>query len=51
MKISLETGGLRRLERFLKENKNTLPKLEANIRLGSPVCRPSKIVCIGLNYA
>ena len=24
-----ETGGLRRLEKFLKENKNTLPKLEA----------------------
>ncbi len=45
------TGGLRRLEKFLKENKNTLPKIESNIRLGSPVCRPSKIVCIGLNYA
>ena len=46
-----ETGGLRRLEKFLKENKNALPKMGSNIRLGSPVCRPSKIVCIGLNYA
>ena len=46
-----ETGGLRRLEKFLKENENALPKMGSNIRLGSPVCRPSKIVCIGLNYA
>jgi len=46
-----ETGGLRRLENFLKKNKNALPKIGSNIRLGSPVCRPSKIVCIGLNYA
>src|SRR6478672_7805251 len=46
-----ETGGLRRLEKFLKENENALPKIGNNIRLGSPVCRPSKIVCIGLNYA
>jgi 2-keto-4-pentenoate hydratase/2-oxohepta-3-ene-1,7-dioic acid hydratase in catechol pathway len=46
-----ETGGLRRLEKFLKENKNALPKMGSNIRLGSPVFRPSKIVCIGLNYA
>jgi 2-keto-4-pentenoate hydratase/2-oxohepta-3-ene-1,7-dioic acid hydratase in catechol pathway len=46
-----ETGGLGRLERFLKENRNALPKTEAGVRLGSPVSRPSKIVCIGLNYA
>ena len=45
------TGGLNRLEKFLKENKNTLPKIANNIRLASPVMRPSKIVCIGLNYA
>jgi 2-keto-4-pentenoate hydratase/2-oxohepta-3-ene-1,7-dioic acid hydratase in catechol pathway len=51
MKISLEPGGLNRLEKFLKENKNALPKIANNIRLASPVMRPSKIVCIGLNYA
>ena len=45
------TGGLNRLEKFLKENKNALPKIANNIRLASPVMRPSKIVCIGLNYA
>ena len=45
------TGGLGRLEKFLNQNKNTLPKIGNSIRLGSPVARPSKIVCIGLNYA
>jgi 2,4-didehydro-3-deoxy-L-rhamnonate hydrolase len=47
----LGTGGLGRLEKFLKENKKNLPKIGSNIRLGSPIARPSKIVCIGLNYA
>jgi len=45
------TGGLKRLEDFLKEKKDNLAKIESNIRLGSPVARPSKIVCIGLNCA
>ncbi len=45
------TGGLGRLEKFLKEKKDNLPKVSSNVRLGSPVARPSKIVCIGLNYA
>jgi 2,4-didehydro-3-deoxy-L-rhamnonate hydrolase len=30
---------------------NRLPELPAGTRLGSPIARPSKIVCIGLNYA
>jgi 2,4-diketo-3-deoxy-L-fuconate hydrolase len=45
------TDGLERLENFLKENQNSLPKIAADVRLGSPIARPSKIVCIGLNYA
>src|SRR5215467_5209043 len=45
------TGGLQRLESFVKKNKNSLPKIASDTRLGSPVGRPSKIVCIGLNYA
>ncbi|HET9430654.1 MAG TPA: fumarylacetoacetate hydrolase family protein [Chitinophagaceae bacterium] len=28
-----------------------LPRIDAGTRLGCPVSRPSKIVCIGLNYA
>ena len=46
-----ETGGLERLQNFVNENKNSLQKLPENIRIGSPIARPSKIVCIGLNYA
>lgn len=46
-----ETDGLKRLEKFVSENKNSLQKLPADVRIGSPVARPSKIICIGLNYA
>jgi 2-keto-4-pentenoate hydratase/2-oxohepta-3-ene-1,7-dioic acid hydratase in catechol pathway len=28
-----------------------MPAIPNNIRIGSPISRPSKIVCIGLNYA
>jgi 2-keto-4-pentenoate hydratase/2-oxohepta-3-ene-1,7-dioic acid hydratase in catechol pathway len=45
-----ETDGLNRLNKFLEEERQ-LPKLAKGIRLGSPIARPSKIVCIGLNYA
>ena len=27
------------------------PLIGDDIRLGAPICRPSKIVCVGLNYA
>jgi 2,4-diketo-3-deoxy-L-fuconate hydrolase len=46
-----ESGGLERLSAFIESNKNKLPPVAAGTRLGSPVARPSKIVCIGLNYA
>jgi 2-keto-4-pentenoate hydratase/2-oxohepta-3-ene-1,7-dioic acid hydratase in catechol pathway len=46
----LETDGLNRLSTWLKSNSN-LPKAPAGVRLGSPFTRPSKIVCIGLNYS
>jgi 2,4-diketo-3-deoxy-L-fuconate hydrolase len=45
-----ETGGLERLTAFVEKNTGALPVLPADTRLGSPVARPSKIVCIGLNY-
>ena len=46
-----EQDGLARLQKFVEENKNSLPKAPEGVRLGSPVARPSKIICIGLNYA
>ena len=42
------SGGLERLSSFLNNNK--LTELDSNTRLGCPLGRPSKIVCIGLNY-
>lgn len=44
-------SGLERLAAFVKANEGKLPVVPAESRLGSPVARPSKIVCIGLNYA
>ncbi|MDY0988441.1 fumarylacetoacetate hydrolase family protein [Flavobacterium sp. CFBP9031] len=44
-----EENGLEKLEKAL-ENNPTLPEVNASVRLGSPVARPSKIICIGLNY-
>jgi 2,4-didehydro-3-deoxy-L-rhamnonate hydrolase len=44
------TGGMERLKVFVEKNKGSLPVLTAGTRLGSPIARPSKIVCIGLNY-
>jgi len=44
-----ETDGLSRLADFIKDN--LLPEVADDVRLGSPIVRPSKLVCIGLNYA
>ncbi len=41
--------GIKNLEKIVAENQ--LTEINANLRLGAPVCKPSKIVCIGLNYA
>ncbi len=46
-----ENDGLNRLQAFLQNNEGKLPAVSNSERLGSPVARPSKIVCIGLNYA
>lgn len=43
-------NGIERLEQFVKANKGNLIEISFNSRLGSPFPRPSKIVCIGLNY-
>ncbi len=43
-----ENDGLTLLNKII--NKADLKPLSKDIRLGSPVARPSKIICIGLNY-
>jgi 2,4-diketo-3-deoxy-L-fuconate hydrolase len=42
--------GLRRLAAWLAANGAKAPRLAASERLGSAIARPSKIICIGLNY-
>ncbi|WP_264551950.1 fumarylacetoacetate hydrolase family protein [Flavobacterium sp. N2038] len=44
-----EENGLEKLKKALESNP-VLPEVDASVRLGSPVARPSKIICIGLNY-
>lgn len=46
-----ENNGLKELEKIIALNKQGLPIVEEGFRIGPPVARPSKIVCIGLNYA
>jgi 2,4-didehydro-3-deoxy-L-rhamnonate hydrolase len=46
----LETNGLARLDKWIKTNLNTLPEVNAGVRIGACVQRPSKMICIGLNY-
>lgn len=44
------TAGLDRLSRWALANGAGAPRVAANVRWAAPLCRPSKIVCIGLNY-
>jgi 2-keto-4-pentenoate hydratase/2-oxohepta-3-ene-1,7-dioic acid hydratase in catechol pathway len=44
-----ESGGLALLKTIISEK--TLKEISRDIRLGPPIARPSKIICIGLNYS
>jgi 2-keto-4-pentenoate hydratase/2-oxohepta-3-ene-1,7-dioic acid hydratase in catechol pathway len=41
--------GINKLKKIVAEN--VLPEVDSSQRLGCPVHRPSKVICIGLNYA
>jgi 2,4-didehydro-3-deoxy-L-rhamnonate hydrolase len=43
-------GGVAELEQWFKKDGGAAPRVPPSMRLGSPICRPSKIVCIGLNF-
>jgi 2-keto-4-pentenoate hydratase/2-oxohepta-3-ene-1,7-dioic acid hydratase in catechol pathway len=45
------TGGIEKLKVWLEKNKDHCPKVPDTVRLGAPMARPSKIICVGLNYA
>ena len=46
-----ETDGVERLRKWLRINEKKCNPILDQMRLGSPICRPSKLICIGLNYA
>lgn len=43
--------GLERLTKWIEENQSNLPKFSKDSRIAAPMKRPSKIICVGLNYA
>jgi len=43
-------GGMESLREWLKNHSSSGSRVPSTMRLGPPICRPSKIVCIGLNY-
>ena len=45
------TDGPKRLGKWLKDHQEACPKVASGTRLGSPILHPSKLVCVGLNYA
>ena len=44
-------NGTEKLQDWLKNNQDSCPVVGDDVRLGPPLMRPSKIVCVGLNYA
>ena len=46
-----ESWGIKRLADWLNDHQNSCPVISEDVRLAPPILRPSKIVCIGLNYA
>lgn len=47
----LGDDGISRLEAWLDENIDTCPEVSKDTRLGPPLQRPSKLICVGLNYS
>ena len=45
------SGGIERLASWLEKNIGNCPKVPDGVRLGQPLVRPSKLICVGLNYA
>jgi len=43
-------GGLEKLRQWSQKKAEDAPEINPNERLGSPVARPSKLLCIGLNF-
>jgi 2,4-didehydro-3-deoxy-L-rhamnonate hydrolase len=44
------SGGIARLGEALERNEVEMAEVQETVRLGPPVARPGKIICIGLNF-
>jgi len=49
--IFFETNGLERLQKWWNQHQDECPKVRTDVRWAAPITRPSKIVCVGLNYS
>ena len=45
------SGGLGKLQDWLSANAENAEQVSADHRIGSPIARPSKMICIGLNFS
>jgi 2,4-didehydro-3-deoxy-L-rhamnonate hydrolase len=45
------SNGLKRLASWLKSHERQCRVISEKARLGPAICRPSKLICVGLNYA
>src|SRR5680860_313389 len=43
--------GITKLQKWMTSHQEECPKVGGDVRLGPPSVRPSKLVCVGLNYA
>lgn len=46
-----ENDGIQKLQQWIAVNGKNALMISNDVRLGPPIARPSKIICIGLNYA
>lgn len=46
----LEADGISKLASWLGENASSCPEVSKDVRIGPPIKRPSKLICVGLNY-
>lgn len=44
------SGGIDSLREWFRANRGNCPRVAADVRHAAAVCRPSKLICIGLNY-
>jgi len=42
--------GVSKLRNWVAAHRGSAPRVSSAVRFGPPICRPSKIVCIGLNF-